>query len=508
MTSRAALLAFLELGVLAALNCGAALWWRGPAPWAWGAALSIIGQMLIPVGCLASAFYYADLYDFRTVRNFAEFCARLPRAVSIALIFTVAIYTVVPHLGQELHAFPFGIWGLAHALVFAVILRWGMYSLAKTSVFAERVLILGSGPLAWKIVDEMAATSPVTGEILGFIADNETPFCVVSAAKRPVLGTLAQLDRIIDEVAPDRIIVALSERRGRLPVRLLLEARMAGIQVEDGVEVHERLTGKLAIESLSPSFLIFSRDFKKPRIQMALRRVVSSVVAGVGLLGSSFLMLLIALTIKLDSEGPVFFIQERAGVRGKAFRLIKFRTMRPESNEPSSWEQDNRYRITRVGKWLRRFRLDELPQFFNVLRGDMNLVGPRPHPISNYKFFLEHIPYYSLRSSVRPGMTGWAQVCYAYANNLEEETEKMRYDLFYIKNLSLWLDLRIILDTIKIVLLGHNEVGHTDSVGRRTSDELTVTTQPESVRDLTGKTVMNAGTPGEENPLEVLRRSA
>jgi exopolysaccharide biosynthesis polyprenyl glycosylphosphotransferase len=388
------------------------------------------------------------------------------------------------------------------------VLRWAIYRFAKTSVFAERVLILGSGPLAWKIVEEMEATSPVAGNILGFVAESDAPFRVVTATKRPVLGTLAQLGRIVQVVCPDRIIVALGERRGRLPVRFLLEARMAGILVEDGIEVHERLTGKLAIESLSPSFLIFSKDFKKSRIQMALRRAVSVLVAGVGIFGASLFMLLIAVAIKLDSDGSVFFLQERAGVGGRPFWLIKFRTMRPDSNEPSSWEQDNRYRITRVGKWLRRFRLDELPQFFNVLRGDMNLVGPRPHPVSNYKFFMAHIPYYSLRSAVRPGMTGWAQVCYAYANNLEEETEKMRYDLFYIKNLSLWLDLRIIIDTIKTMLFGHNDIERTGTAEGRVREEATVSTQSESRVELTGKTVTSAGTPEEGSPLEALRRSA
>jgi lipopolysaccharide/colanic/teichoic acid biosynthesis glycosyltransferase len=151
----------------------------------------------------------------------------------------------------------------------------------------------------------------------------------------------------------------------------------------------------------------------------------------------------------------VFFVQERVGLRGKRFRLIKFRTMYPANGKTSEWVRDNHDRITRVGKWLRRFRLDELPQFVNILRGDMGLVGPRPHPVSNFELFLAKIPYYSLRTAVRPGLTGWAQVRYGYANNLEEETEKMQYDLYYIKHMSLWLDLRVVLETAKIVLMGH-----------------------------------------------------
>jgi lipopolysaccharide/colanic/teichoic acid biosynthesis glycosyltransferase len=154
----------------------------------------------------------------------------------------------------------------------------------------------------------------------------------------------------------------------------------------------------------------------------------------------------------------VFFVHQRVGLGGRPFRLLKFRSMRPMSSRTSEWVRDNGDRITRVGKWLRKTRLDELPQFWNIIRGDMNLVGPRPHPVTNYEMFAEHIPYYSLRALVRPGITGWAQIRYGYANDLEEETEKMRYDLFYIKHLSLLLDLRILFDTVKIVLFGRGAV--------------------------------------------------
>jgi lipopolysaccharide/colanic/teichoic acid biosynthesis glycosyltransferase len=156
----------------------------------------------------------------------------------------------------------------------------------------------------------------------------------------------------------------------------------------------------------------------------------------------------------VDSKGPVVFVQRRVGAAGRHFNLIKFRTMRPVDRETSLWERDNAHRITRVGRWLRRGRLDELPQFVNVLRGDMNLVGPRPHPVANFELFVDNIPYYPLRSLVTPGVTGWAQVRYGYANTLEEETEKMRYDLYYIKHMSIWLDLRILVDTITMTLPG------------------------------------------------------
>lgn len=513
MRSRAATLAFLELCGLILLSCGVMVWWRRPSPWTGEVAWHGVWQMLAPMACLVSAFYYTDLYDFRAVRTFAEFCVRLPRAVSVAVIFTVALYSLVPALHQDFHVFPFGLWGVATASLVALLLRGMICAVSQTNAFAERVLILGTGPLAWKIAEELEAASRVADDVTSFVSDSDIPYRKFSTARHKVIGALGQLEQIIIDFHPDRIIVALSERRGRLPVRTLLEARMAGIVVEDGVEVHERLTGKLAIESLTPSFLIFSKDFKKSHVQMALRRAVSLAVAVVGLLIFAPIMFLAACAIKVDSAGPVFFIQERAGLRGRAFRLVKFRTMRPESHEASVWEQDNRYRITLVGKWLRRFRLDELPQFFNVLRGDMNLVGPRPHPVSNYKFFLEKIPYYALRSAVRPGMTGWAQVCYVYANNLEEETEKMRYDLFYIKNLSLWLDLRIILDTIKTVLFGHKEKDHVTELNlgaQKISMGMSVDTlrgQRTHLPEPAEAETTNAAQ-GKEGPLDVLRRSA
>ncbi len=317
----------------------------------------------------------------------------------------------------------------------------------------ERVLIVGTSPLAHKLILEIESRPRGRHAIVG-VTDGGTD-SDESPPRYPLLGPLERLDKIIEEVRPDRIVVALAERRGRLPVRELLEARVCGgLVVEDGADAYERLTGKLAIEWLAPSSLLFSRDFRKSRCALAVERAISLLTSLVGLVIVAPLLAVIALAIKLDSRGPVFFVQERVGLRGKRFQLIKFRTMHPAAEKTSEWVRDNGKRITRVGRWLRRFRGDELPQFVNILRGDMNLVGPRPHPVSNFELFLAKIPYYSLRAAVRPGLTGWAQVRHGYANDLEEETEKMRYDLYYIKHMSPWLDLRIILETAKMVLLG------------------------------------------------------
>jgi exopolysaccharide biosynthesis polyprenyl glycosylphosphotransferase len=269
-------------------------------------------------------------------------------------------------------------------------------------------------------------------------------------APYPSLGPLEHLAKVVKEIEPDRLVIA---RRG-VPVADLLRWRAAGMAIEHGADFYERLTGRLALEWLSPSTLIFDRGMRASPLGNAVRRAVSLVVAGIGIVVFAPALALIALAVKLDSPGPVFFVQRRHGARARVFSLIKFRTMRPAASDGSEWVRDNEQRITRLGKWLRRFRLDELPQFVNILRGDMNLIGPRPHPASNVPLFEEKIPFYALRSAVRPGVTGWAQVKYGYANNLEEEIEKMRYDLYYIKHASVWLDLRIVIDTIKIVLLG------------------------------------------------------
>jgi lipopolysaccharide/colanic/teichoic acid biosynthesis glycosyltransferase len=237
-------------------------------------------------------------------------------------------------------------------------------------------------------------------------------------------------------------------------MRELLAATVDGVAVEDGVDCYERLTGKIAIEALTPSGLIASPLFRKSHYDLVFGHALSIVVAASALAVLSPLFGLLALLIKLDSPGPVFFLHDRVGLRGRRFRLLKFRTMRPSDGPTSEWARDNGHRITRVGRWLRRYRIDELPQLINVVRGELNLVGPRPHPVSNFELFTQNIPFYSLRSAVRPGVTGWAQVRQGYANSLEEETEKMRYDLYYIKHKSAWLDLRILLQTVGIVLSG------------------------------------------------------
>jgi exopolysaccharide biosynthesis polyprenyl glycosylphosphotransferase len=330
-------------------------------------------------------------------------------------------------------------------------LRALAYRVLRSRPFAERVVILGASSLARRLVAEIAARPDAYLELVGFVDDGDEPDAQPTCRR---LGSLAELDAIVERTRPDRVVVAMTARRGQLPVGKLLELRLRGVSVEEGCDLHERLAGQLVIECLPPASLVFCPDFQQSRVQLAAARALGVLGAVTGLVLLAPVLLLVALAIRLESPGPVFFVQRRLGLHGKPFALVKLRTMRVTGRPRSEWVRDNGDRITPLGRWLRRFRIDELPQLWNVLRGDMNLVGPRPHPVSNHELFRERIPYYAFRLAVRPGITGWAQVRYGYANDLEQETEKTRYDLYYVKHFSLALDLWILWETVGVVLFG------------------------------------------------------
>ncbi len=346
-------------------------------------------------------------------------------------------------------------WGMFSVLFLVAAatapVRTLFFEVRQRRLLARRIVIIGSGTVAIKLLEEIEALQPGSETVAGVIDDTPLPRPCAAAAKW--LGTPGQLAEIIEREQPARIVVA--DRGTGLPLQALLACRVRGILVEDALDFYERLTGKIAIEAVEPSALIFSSNtFRSHAATEILARIASLITVTIGLLLSAPLLAAIAALIKMESRGPVLFVQDRAGKHGKRFGLLKFRTMRPSEGQHSEWAQDNVDRITSLGKWLRRFRLDELPQLVNVLKGEMNMVGPRPHPTCNGQAFTDHIAYYQIRSTIRPGLTGWAQVRYGYANNLAEETEKMRYDLYYIKNRSLWLDVSILLRTAFVVVRG------------------------------------------------------
>lgn len=402
------------------------------------------GQSVVVISCLLGSLYFNDLYDPRVIRDPRQLLPRLARSFAAPLALVLLGYALAPPLRNNGGVCVATLtMGAALALAIRTILR----SVIQRDGRDEPIVILGRGQLAERLCDQIEAT--------------RAPFRVVGLVDEfrggPAPALEEQFVRAVTELGPKRIVVAMAERRGQLPLQALLRLRADGVVVEDGLEFSARLTGAMSIDSLTPSSLIFSKDFQKPAWTVAVSRIVSVIFALAGLVLLAPLLVLIAIAIKLDSRGPVFFVHRRLGLRAEPFDLIKFRTMRVRTERTSEWEWDNRFRITRVGRALRKFRLDELPQFLNVVKGDMNLVGPRPHPVTNHLLFLENIPFYPLRCSIRPGITGWAQIKYGYANNLEEETEKMCFDLYYVKHMSIFFDLRILLDTVNVVVFGRNE---------------------------------------------------
>ena len=325
----------------------------------------------------------------------------------------------------------------------------------------ERVLILGMTPLVAQLLVEVSR--PACGFRIVAILDDVAPSMEV--APGITLSPLSRLQTVADELKPDRIVVAFAERRGRMPARALLDAYISrGVIVEEVTEFYDRFTGKLAIEWLTPTHIFATRKFQPAASHRLWARLMSIAIALAAIAITAPLLAVIALAIKLDSRGPVLFAQRRVGLQGRPFTLWKFRTMYA-GRRRSEWEGDNRDQVTRVGRWLRRFRIDELPQFVNILRGDMNLVGPRPHPVTNLELLtlvarnLNEVAgaafgCYALRLVVPPGLTGWAQVRYRYANNLDEEIEKLRYDLYYVKHMSPWMDARIVFATAAAMVRG------------------------------------------------------
>jgi sugar transferase (PEP-CTERM system associated) len=322
----------------------------------------------------------------------------------------------------------------------------------KTRQLDQKIMIIGSGPLAESIAREIVERADTGFKVVGFITEN--PERIGEKLVNPsIIGNQSQIFDIAKRENVNRIIVALEERRGKFPQTQLLECKMRGLIVEEGIEFYEHLTGRLLVESLRPSSLIFSDGFRKSKTTMLLKRVTGFTISLIGLVLLSPLILIISIMIKIDSRGPVLYKQERVGENGKVFKLLKFRSMieYAEANGPV-WAEEDDARVTCVGRWVRKWRLDEIPQMVNVLKGNMSFVGPRPERPYFVEQLRKEIPFYDQRFYVKPGITGWAQIKYRYGASQEDALEKLRYDLYYVKNLSPLFDLLIIFETIKVVL--------------------------------------------------------
>lgn len=313
--------------------------------------------------------------------------------------------------------------------------------------FGTALLIVGTGTLADGIIDHLRKDARSSYRLIGCLDRAGT-----KNRSAHVIGDFEELQDIVDSERVRHVVVALSERRGALPLDQLLDCKLRGVRVEDGTAFYETLTGKIPLAGLNPGFFIFGDGFRRPT--EAAKRGIDLLLSTLCLLLSAPLFLLLPLLIRLTSQGPVFYRQERVGQNGSRFSMLKFRSMvdRAEGQGKAVWAVENDPRVTRIGKLMREFRLDELPQLLNVFRGDMSFVGPRPERPEFVETLSEVIPFYPLRHTVKPGITGWAQVRFHYGATVQDAAEKLQYDLYYIKHMSVVFDCRIAFRTIRVVL--------------------------------------------------------
>jgi sugar transferase (PEP-CTERM system associated) len=392
-----------------------------------------------------------DVYDFRKTISFARFFVHLAQALVLASGSLSFLYYVFP----EFMVGPM-VFAISLILISIFLTLWHTLLRLYLGVRTPRsnLLILGTGRLARELVTEILRHPELGLGVCGFIDDN--PSLLGTSIVNPrVVGPSSDLRSIVMEHKVDRVVVELQDRRGRMPIEELLHLKTQGIAIEEATSLYERISGKIAIENLKPSWMIFNAGFEVSR-SMQLQKRLLSIVISAFLLALFFpIMLLISVLIKWDTRGPILHRQERIGQDGKVFTLWKFRSMRVDAEKETGpvWSAPGDARVTRVGKILRRARLDELPQLINVLSGDMSLVGPRPERPHFVKELSTMIPFYHLRHAVKPGITGWAQINYEYGNSVRDAVEKLQYDLFYIKHMSWLLDSVIVLETIKTVLV-------------------------------------------------------
>ena len=401
--------------------------------------------------CLA-AFYLFDLYDFLVMHDRRELVLRLIQALGLAWIALAFSFYAFPGLmlgrGISLIALPL-------ALGFMVAWRISIHWFLGHPDFGERILIVGSGSQAVELAREVLSRPDAGYRIAGFVG-TDSELLGKSLINPRVIGLTEELAEIVKRENIDRIVVAMGERRGQLPTGKLLQLSLAGqVNIEEGASFYERLTSRVSLNMLRPSWLIFTGRGRQARLSELLRSVVHWMIALIGAILSLPIVIVTALLIKLESRGPVFYKQERVGKNGRTFVLMKFRSMRHDAERSGPvWASKGDARTTRVGRVIRKVRVDEIPQFWNILKGEMSFVGPRPERPHFVDQLAQEIPFYEQRHLIAPGLTGWAQIKYPYGASIEDARQKLQYDLYYIKNHSLILDAIIMFETVKIILFG------------------------------------------------------
>lgn len=406
---------------------------------------------LLLAGVVFMMCHVAGLYDSQERYGHRELALRLFLAFFGAYL-AIAMLAYLVHLGS-LSRTAFGLSFLV-SVTASFLMRIIVERLTSDLARSRRVLLLGAGQVS-QVIAATIKDSHANYELVGCVNSHADPVHDDAGGVR-ILGAMEDLGWILKITRPDVIVVAMAERRGALPLSAILECKLQGQMVVDWPNFYAMLTGKILIQNLRPSWLVFSDGFGKSRSTHAIKRGFDTCAALVGCALSLPLLPIIAAAIKLESRGPVFFRQERVGKSGRDFALIKFRTMQENAEHATGpvWASEKDPRITRVGRFLRKSRLDELPQLFNVLVGDMSLVGPRPERPMFVVQLQEQVPFYAYRHVVKPGITGWAQVRYTYGASVTDAWEKLQYDLYYIKNLSVFLDLLVLLHTVQAVLVG------------------------------------------------------
>lgn len=401
--------------------------------------------------CLG-AFYLYDLYDFVRMHDRRELVLRLIQALGLAWVALAIAFYAIPRLmigrGVTLIALPL-------ALALMVAWRISIHWFLGHPDYGERILIVGSGASAIEIARETIERRDAGFRILGFV-DNDPELLGKSLINPRVVGLTSELASIVQRENVDRIVVSMGERRGQFPSEQLLDLSLSGnVTIEEGASFYERLTGRVNLDMLRPSWLIFSGRGRQKRMSGIARAVMHRSVALIGALVSLPIAILTAILIRLESPGPVLYKQERVGKNGRPFTIMKFRSMRVDAEKDGPvWARSMDDRTTRVGRIIRKIRVDEVPQFWNILKGEMSFVGPRPERPHFVAQLAQEIPYYEQRHLIAPGLTGWAQIKYPYGSSVEDARQKLQYDLYYIKNQSLMLDAAILFETVKTILFG------------------------------------------------------
>jgi sugar transferase (PEP-CTERM system associated) len=412
-------------------------------------------QSFLRALCVALIFQWSlhlrDIYDLSKTLSFRVLFARLSQAVLLASSAVTLLYYFLPALFLGPSRF---ILSLILIALFLTLWHTGLRVYARARAPRSNILVIGTGHLARKLVIGILGQPHLRLRVCGFL-DHEPSLIGTSIVNPKVLGLVTNLPKIVSDNSIDRVVVELQDRRGQLPVRELLTMKMQGVAIEDATAFYERVLGKIPIDNLKPSWMIFNQGFQPSRSMLVQKWILSFLVSAILLVVFSPAFLVIIALMKLDSRGPVFFRQTRVGQDGKEFTLVKFRSMYDGAERDSGpvWAAAEDSRVTPVGRFLRRTRLDEFPQLWNVLRGDMSLIGPRPERPCFVRELARVIPFYHLRHAVKPGITGWAQINYRYGNSVQDSIEKLEYDLFYIKHMTWLLDSLILFETAKTILV-------------------------------------------------------